>query len=90
MRKTKQMKVIMILLGVVVLVSFLVGNQIIVEGLKNFQNPVNDYDKFSEMIKVSPSNTKQNEYSEVVKSGKPGYMEFNDPDRYNSVEISIL
>ena len=82
MRKSKQMKVIMILLGVVVLVSFLVANKI-VEGLKNFESPIDHYSTFSDKIR------KKNDpdYGKIVENGKPGHVEFNDPDKYNSVEV---
>lgn len=82
MRKSKQMKVVMILLGIVVLVSFLVANKI-VEGLKNFETPVDHYSTFSDKIRKK----EDPDYGEIVGKGRPGYIEFNDPDKYNSVEV---
>ena len=83
MGKSKQMKVILVLLGVVVLISFLVANKIIVEGLKNFEDPIEHYNKFHEKIRSQDDE----EYGDIVRSGRPGYVEFNDTDKYNDVEV---
>ena len=82
MKKSQNMKVFLILLGVITLVSFFVSDKI-VEGLKNFESPIDHYDEFHEKIK----NKNDKEYGDIVKKGRPGYIEFSDPDNYNKVEV---
>ena len=82
MRKAKQMKISIILFGIIVLVCFLVSDKI-VEGLKNFESPIDHYDKFADKIQ----NKKDKDYGKIVKRGRPGYIEFSDPDNYNKIEV---
>jgi hypothetical protein len=83
MRKTKQMKVIMILFGIVVLISFLISNKLVIEGLKNFENPITHYGSFHSKIK----NNKDADYGSIVEKGRPNYQDFVDTDKYDPIEV---